>query len=306
VQYRGAAARDWRRRTHSPPSSTAVFRIALLLFASSIFVAPAAAQLPDPFPPLPTAPADTLSDTLTALRSDSSTARPVLSAAPAAVARFSSRRDSLDWVSARALARRATGFRIEISLQDRLLWTIVGQDTLLRAPIAVATGDTLAYEGRRWTFTTPRGERSVLVKKEDPVWAPPDWHYAEVALWHGLRLRSLETSRPYVLSDGTRIEVRNGEVGLLMPGAEFSPLPLDEHIVFENTLFIPPINSKNRQIQGELGRHMLDLGNGYLLHGTPHTYTIGTAATHGCIRLHDEDIEWLYTFVPVGTRVYIY
>jgi hypothetical protein len=283
-----------------------VLCIAQLLVASSLVVVPAAAQLPDPFPPLPTAPADTLTDALTAPRADSSTARPILSAAPTVTARFSSRRDSLEWVSARALARRATGFRVEISLQERQLWTIVGQDTLLRAPIAVATGDTLSYEGRTWTFTTPRGARSVLSKEEDPVWAPPDWHYAEVALMHGLRLRSLEMSRPYVLSDGSRIEVRNGEVGLTMPGAEFAPLPLDEHIVFENTLFIPPIGSKNREIQGELGRHMLDLGNGYLLHGTPHTYTIGAAATHGCIRLHDEDIAWLYTFVPVGTKVYIY
>jgi lipoprotein-anchoring transpeptidase ErfK/SrfK len=28
--------------------------------------------------------------------------------------------------------------------------------------------------------------------------------------------------------------------------------------------------------------------------------------THGCIRLYDEDIEWLYERVPVGTAVYIY
>ena len=33
---------------------------------------------------------------------------------------------------------------------------------------------------------------------------------------------------------------------------------------------------------------------------------IGKAATHGCMRLRDEDIEWLYQYVPVGTRIYIY
>ncbi|HJU88488.1 MAG TPA: L,D-transpeptidase [Gemmatimonadaceae bacterium] len=285
-----------------------MIRVAVLLCLTSTWVpALGVAQLPERVPPLATAPADTLTNPLQRPVVDSSTARPSLSAtAPAAVARFTTRRDSLEWESARALARRATGFRIEISLQDRMLWTIVGKDTLLRAPIAVATGDVLSYEGRTWKFTTPRGIRRVLNKKEDPVWSPPDWHYAEVALMHGLRLRSLEMSRPYVLYDGSRIEVRNGEVGLVLPGAEFAPLPLDEHIVFDNTLFIPPLESKNRAIQGELGHHMLDLGNGYLLHGTPHTYTIGTAATHGCIRLHDEDIQWLYTFVPVGTNVYIY
>jgi L,D-transpeptidase YbiS len=30
------------------------------------------------------------------------------------------------------------------------------------------------------------------------------------------------------------------------------------------------------------------------------------AATHGCVRLRDDDIEWLYEHVPVGTKVYIY
>ena len=50
----------------------------------------------------------------------------------------------------------------------------------------------------------------------------------------------------------------------------------------------------------------LDLGEGYLLHGTPYKESLGMAATHGCVRLGDEDIEWLYDHVPVGTRVYIY
>ena len=40
--------------------------------------------------------------------------------------------------------------------------------------------------------------------------------------------------------------------------------------------------------------------------GTPYKKSIGMAATHGCIRLNDEDIEWLYDHVPVGTKVYIY
>jgi L,D-transpeptidase YbiS len=50
----------------------------------------------------------------------------------------------------------------------------------------------------------------------------------------------------------------------------------------------------------------LNLGDGYLLHGTPYKESIGLAATHGCVRLRDEDIEWLYDHVPVGTKVYIY
>ena len=47
-------------------------------------------------------------------------------------------------------------------------------------------------------------------------------------------------------------------------------------------------------------------GDGYLFHGTPLKNSIGLAATHGCIRLRDEDIEWMYENVPVGTKVYIF
>ena len=94
-------------------------------------------------------------------------------------------------------------------------------------------------------------------------------------------------------------------MGVLENG-EFALLPTDEHIVFDNTLFIPPAGTKNRRVYGELGRFRLDLGEGYLLHGTPYKESIGMAATHGCVRLRDEDIEWLYDHVPVGTRVYIY
>ncbi len=306
MSYQGGVVRlEEPRRPRSPRVVHSLLTVVLALVLSATAVG---AQLPEQILRLPTAPADTLNDSTALGRDTSMTARPSLVSSEAAgvIRRFSSRRDSLEWASARSLARRATGFRLEISMQDRLLWVISGRDTLLTATIAVATGDTLRYAGRVWTFRTPRGEREVLRKREDPVWTPPDWHYAEVAREHALDLRSIETGRPIILSDGSRLEVRNGEVGVVLPGASFAPLPLDEHIVFDSTLFIPPIDSRNRRIQGELGHHMLDLGDGYLLHGTPHTYTIGTAATHGCIRLHDGDIEWLYTFVPLGTKVYLY
>jgi lipoprotein-anchoring transpeptidase ErfK/SrfK len=69
---------------------------------------------------------------------------------------------------------------------------------------------------------------------------------------------------------------------------------------------MPPHGTANRRIEGELGAYKLDLGEGYMLHGTPHQGSLGRAATHGCIRLSDEDIEYLFKNVPVGTRVYLY
>jgi len=45
---------------------------------------------------------------------------------------------------------------------------------------------------------------------------------------------------------------------------------------------------------------------GIRIHGTPSDYSIGTYASHGCIRMHIPDSEALYPFVPVGTKVVIY
>ena len=53
-----------------------------------------------------------------------------------------------------------------------------------------------------------------------------------------------------------------------------------------------------------LGRHALYLGHaGYLIHGTNRPYGIGMRVTHGCVRLYPEDVEELFSIVPVGTRV---
>ena len=221
--------------------------------------------------------------------------------------RFDSRTDSLEWARARRVAERATGYRLVVSLQDRRLWAIRGADTVLNAPAAVAMGTTLQYAGRKWTFKLPRGVRTVLRKKVQPVWTPPDWLYAETARENGLLLGYLPAARPVTLKDGRRLVVRKGLAGVILPGStRFNPLPTDEHIVFDNKLYVPPLGSQNRRVEGELGPYGLDLGEGYLLHGTPHKTTIGTASTHGCVRLRDEDITWLYENVPVGTKVYVY
>jgi len=82
---------------------------------------------------------------------------------------FTSRTDSLSWVRNRDLARRSSGFRLVVSLQDRHLWAIVGRDTVLSAPVAVAKGTTLEYGSREWKFDTPRGMRTVLGKDADPI-----------------------------------------------------------------------------------------------------------------------------------------
>lgn len=55
-----------------------------------------------------------------------------------------------------------------------------------------------------------------------------------------------------------------------------------------------------------LGEYWMSLGDShYGIHGTPMPWSIGRPATHGCIRLYDEDIKTLYRTVPSGTSVKI-
>jgi lipoprotein-anchoring transpeptidase ErfK/SrfK len=239
-------------------------------------------------------------------REGSDVVYPVRSVSPAArltIARSASR--VLNARPALRLAPSRVGrLRIDIALASRKLSLIDGADTILSTPVAVASGLTLQYAGRAWTFKTPRGDRHVLRKAVNPVWTPPDWHYAEAAADHHLRLVRLP-DRGVAISRGRRVVVRDGVVGVVMSDGQFRSLPADEHIVFDGKLFIPPYSTMNRRVTGELGPFALDLGGGYMIHGSVDSTAIGQARTHGCIRVGDDDLQWLFENVPIGTRVRI-
>jgi hypothetical protein len=200
---------------------------------------------------------------------------------------------------------RGFSLKLRVDIDERSLTALVGRDTVFHAPVGVATGMTLSYAGQSWKFQTPKGGRSILRKVSDPVWTPPDWHYAEVARENGLRLARIPAGG-IKLKDGRRLTVKNRLVGLILRNGKFAAMPIDEHIVFGDQLYIPPLGTLNRRIAGELGNFALDLGGGYLIHGTPDPTSIGQRSTHGCIRVRDEDLAWLYDNVPVGSSVLIH
>lgn len=196
---------------------------------------------------------------------------------------------------------------IVISINRRTLWLVQGQDTVMKAPIAVGKDGVFEFQGRRYTFNTPPGQRVVRAKTTDPWWTPPDWHYFEKAVRYDLEPVHLEENDKHELSDGTFIEVREGHVGRVNRWGNWWPFTPGSEIVFDGKIFVPPMTSPQRRIPNALGPVKLDLGEGYLIHGT-HPYntgSIGLAASHGCIRMNNEDVERLYAVVPVGTRVMI-
>jgi hypothetical protein len=198
------------------------------------------------------------------------------------------------------------GTRIVISTQGRSLWLLRDTTVLFKAPIAVGRSKPLVYKGKQYDFTTPVGKRKVIAKGTAPLWTPPDWHYFEIALAQSVEPVFLKKRSRIKLADSTRIEVRQNQVGRVNKFGNFWPFTPGKEIVFEGKVFVPPLGTEQRKVPEVLGTHKLEMGSGYLIHGTNEEGSIGDAVSHGCVRMYNEDVAELYAIVPVGTPVYIY
>lgn len=217
--------------------------------------------------------------------------------------------DSLDRVLAAAPDSVGDQPYIVISIAENRLWFKQGSSVLFRTRVATGTGKYLERAGgSRWKFETPRGRLVVLRKDVDPAWVPPDWHYVESARKAGKRLRRLERSMSIPVGDGAVITVVGADVVTRYADGREVPFEVLEgkEIIVGRDLIMPPINTNQRRYPGVLGANRLYLGDGYGIHGTDAPSSIGRGASHGCVRVRNEDIETLYRIVPVGTPVYIY
>ncbi len=70
--------------------------------------------------------------------------------------------------------------------------------------------------------------------------------------------------------------------------------------------YLPPKDPNERFDAYSLGDYALYIGDGFIIHGTLFKSLLGRRVTHGCIRLGDEDLEFVYHHAPIGTRVYLY
>jgi lipoprotein-anchoring transpeptidase ErfK/SrfK len=190
----------------------------------------------------------------------------------------------------RALAKREEEIApknrpyLVVSLAEKRVLYLKGQDTLYKAPVAVGSGKTLVMGGVTKRFVTPRGRMSITHKELDPIWVPPNWHYIEYARKTGRGIIDMSNASPGALAGypAGRVPVRG------------------------NSVIIPPWGSPQRAHKGVLGVAKLEMYDGYYFHGTDDEKSIGTNASHGCIRMRKADILWMYKNVPVGTQVYIY
>jgi lipoprotein-anchoring transpeptidase ErfK/SrfK len=99
-------------------------------------------------------------------------------------------------------------------------------------------------------------------------------------------------------------------------GQSAYPTPLGHwHIVvkWRNPWWYPPSSSWAKGLKpippgpgNPLGTRWMGLdAAGVGMHGTPDDASIGYSASHGCIRMHIPDAEWLFNHVTVGTPVFI-
>lgn len=73
----------------------------------------------------------------------------------------------------------------------------------------------------------------------------------------------------------------------------------------ERGLPIPTPYSDVRYRPGVLGDYALYLSDEIAIHGTADERTVGRASSHGCLRMRNADIAFVFSLVEVGTRVVI-
>ncbi len=68
----------------------------------------------------------------------------------------------------------------------------------------------------------------------------------------------------------------------------------------------PPSEYNSRIDNDSLGDYALGFGDGYFIHGTLYSRLLGRNVTHGCVRVGDTDLKYLFESVGTGTRIFIY
>lgn len=114
----------------------------------------------------------------------------------------------------------------------------------------------------------------------------------------GVRLRDPRNGREWIFDTPT------GEVKIWRKRQ--NPVWVKPDWAFIEEGYEPPRGMRDRVDDYSLGDYALDMPDGYIIHGTVFKTLLGRRVTHGCIRLGDEDLKYVYDTVPVGARVFLF
>lgn len=125
-----------------------------------------------------------------------------------------------------------------------------------------------------------------------------------------LRLEIKLSRRQVILYRGSQ-KVKSYPIAVGKPGWETPTGTFDVKQMFRNPTWIHPLKPgvtiPGGDPENPLGRYWIgfwtDGKNWIGFHGTPNPRSVGTAASHGCIRMYNKDIEELFQKISLGTEV---
>lgn len=189
-----------------------------------------------------------------------------------------------------------SNFVITVSTLENKVYARQNGKLVFEAICSTGKNTTLTEGGQTMVFRTPIGRFKIRSKEEKPLWVPPDWNYIEQAKTSGMGVVKLVR--------GTCIDdVCAQGKDVLVGGVPAEP---GKMIVRGGAVIIPPLGTSAREVPDVLGTHRLNLGDGYALHGTQAVSQLGRSVSHGCVRLHNDDIARLYQMANTGDEVIIY
>ena len=114
----------------------------------------------------------------------------------------------------------------------------------------------------------------------------------------GIRLRDPRNGKEWIF------DTPQGELKILRK--QKNPIWIKPDWAFIEEGYLPPKYGSDRVDDFSLGDYGLYMRDGYIIHGTIFKTLLGKRVTHGCIRLGDEDLKYVYDTVPAGARVFLY
>lgn len=119
----------------------------------------------------------------------------------------------------------------------------------------------------------------------------------------------LSDRRVYVYEEEqvkTSFRIAVGRAGWETPTGRYEVISMVEHPTWQHPFtgeIVPPGNGNPLGVRW-IG-FWTDGKNTIGFHGTPNEETIGRAASHGCIRMYNDDVVALFEMVQVGTPVHV-
>jgi L,D-transpeptidase YbiS len=196
----------------------------------------------------------------------------------------------------------------------------------------------LIFYGHYLAQQQPAAKASVLAGKPSPT-DPDKLQKANDALTKKLQALATRPDEPYVVVDSAlnRVYWRQGDsvlremiascgtgnvledptsgrkwvfetprAVLKVIGKKAAPVWMKPDWAFIEEGEAIPKDGSGRAEPGVMGDYAVAIGDGYYLHGTLYKRLLGRNVSHGCVRLGDDDIEFIYKTTKIGTRVILF